>query len=115
MQKFKPSDFNQKISFCSTENVQDDNGNYSEELVPVISLWCMPHNRSLNQQYQIMDTALSDTVMVVVRHNPKINDTYVVKYQGNQYEVVSISSDESNQILTYDYITLRKVKKAGSN
>lgn len=111
----KPSDFNRKIKLGHTEDVLDESGNfYNSEFISDLTLWCAPRTRTLNQQYQIMNTELQDTIVVVIRHNSAVNDTYAVRYQNQDYQIVSISPDDSNKFITYDFITLRKVKKAGS-
>ncbi|WP_444752416.1 phage head closure protein [Pediococcus pentosaceus] len=112
--KFKPSDFNHRIVFGKTKDELDESGNfYVTTLVPELSLWCAPRTRTLNQQYQIMKTELEDTIIVVVRHNPKINESYEVEYQNENYDIVSISTDDTNKTFAYDFVTLKKVKKAG--
>lgn len=113
--KLKPSDLNQRIQIGTTKDVLDESGNfYSPQFLPELTLWCAPRTRTLTQQYQIMKTELEDTILVVIRHNPKVNDGYVAKYRGELYDIVAVSDDESNQLITYDIITLRKIKKVGS-
>lgn len=112
--KFKPSDFNHKITFRKTKDKLDESGNfYTPTILSELSLWCAPRTRTLNQQYQIMKTELEDTIIVVVRHNPKINESYEVEYQNKNYDIVSISTDDTNKTFAYDFVTLKKVKKAG--
>ncbi|MBF7115176.1 phage head closure protein [Pediococcus pentosaceus] len=112
--KFKPSDFNRRIAFGKTKDELDKSGNfYVSTLMPELSLWCAPRTRTLNQQYQIMKTELEDTIIVVIRHNPKVNETYEAEYRDELYDIVSISTDDTNQTFAYDFITLKKVKKAG--
>ncbi|MEF7475263.1 phage head closure protein [Pediococcus pentosaceus] len=112
--KLKPSDFNHKITFRKTDDELDKSGNfYTPTIVSELSLWCAPRTRTLNQQYQIMKTELEDTIIVVIRHNPKVNESYEVKYQNENYDIVSISTDDTNKTFAYDFVTLKKVKKAG--
>ncbi len=113
--KLKPSDFNRRIAFGKTKDVLDKSGNfYIPELIPELSLWCAPRTRTLNQQYQIMKTELEDTIIVVIRHNPKVNETYTAEYRDELYDIVSISTDDTNQTFAYDFITLKFIKKAGA-
>lgn len=113
--KLKPSDFNRRITFGKTKDKLDKSGNfYVPKLIPELSLWCAPRIRTLNQQYQIMKTELEDTIIVAIRHNPKINETYNAEYRDELYNIVSISTDDTNQTFAYDFITLKKVKKAGA-
>jgi SPP1 family predicted phage head-tail adaptor len=112
--KLKPSDFNHKITFRKTKDKLDKSGNfYVPTLISELSLWCAPRTRTLNQQYQIMKTELEDTIIVVIRHNPKVNESYEAKYRDEFYDIVSISTDDTNQTFAYDFITLKKIKKAG--
>lgn len=113
--KLKPSDFNHRIVFGKTKDELDESGNfYVPTLIPELSLWCAPRTRTLNQQYQIMKTELEDTIIVVIRHNPKVNESYEAEYRNEFYDIVSISTDDTNQTFAYDFITLKKVKKAGA-
>ncbi|MBF7125827.1 phage head closure protein [Pediococcus pentosaceus] len=113
--KLKPSDFNRRIVFGKTKDELDKSGNfYVPTLIPELSLWCAPRTRTLNQQYQIMKTELEDTIIVVIRHNPKVNETYEAEYRDELYDIISISTDDTNQTFAYDFITLKKVKKAGA-
>ena len=112
--KLKPSDFNHKIAFGKTKDKLDESGNfYNPSFMPELSLWCAPRTRTLNQQYQIMKTELEDTIIVVIRHNPKVNESYEAKYRNEYYDIVSISTDDTNKTFAYDFVTLKKVKKAG--
>lgn len=114
--KLKPSDFNRWIQFGTTKDELDASGNfYQSTFVPALTLWCAPHTRTLNQQYQIANTELEDTIIVAIRHNSGVNDTYLVNYKSETYKIVSISPDDSNSYIAYDLITLKKVKKAGSD
>lgn len=113
--KLKPSDFNRRIVFGKTKDELDESGNfYVPTLIPELSLWCAPRTRTLNQQYQIMKTELEDTIIVVIRHNPKVNENYEAEYRNEFYDIVSISTDDTNKTFAYDFITLKKVKKAGA-
>lgn len=109
MATFKPSDFNRKADFGTVESVQNpNNGSIKKSFVKQFSLWYDPKTRTLNQQYQIQGTALDNTKVIVVRHNPAVEGIKVAQIDGVMYDIVQYSPDESNAIITYDFVTLKR-------
>lgn len=109
MATFKPSDFNHKVDFGTVESKQNpNNGSIKKAFVKSFSLWYAPKTRTLNQQYQIQGTALDNTKVIVVRHNKALENIKVAQIDGVMYDVVQYSPDESNAIITYDFVTLKR-------
>lgn len=114
MNQTQPSDFNQKATFCTTKPMRNEiTGVTQDEPVSLFTLWCAPYKRTLNQQYAIANTTLEDTIIIAVHHNEDVNDSLTVKYRNDDYNIVTISPDVSNQILTMDLITMRRVTGVG--
>ncbi|TYC50758.1 head-tail adaptor protein [Weissella muntiaci] len=106
----KPSDFNHKAEFGKIETVKNNNtGSTSKKFVPVFSLWFAPKTRSIALQLQLQGTEQADTREIIVKHNKNLNETMLVKIDGEQYDIVNISSDDTNQIISYDYVTIKRV------
>lgn len=102
---------NKKAIFCTTAVVHNPKtGVNKEQLVPAFTLWCMPYTRTIGQQASLAPEQL-DQPIIVVRHNRQITAQMKVKYDGIDYNIANISPDDINQIITYDYITLKKVAK----
>ena len=109
MATFKPSDFNRKADFGTVESKQNpNNGSIKKTFVKQFSLWYAPKTRTLNQQYQIQGTALDNTKVIVVRHNTAVEGIKVVQINGEMYDIVQYSPDESNTIIAYDFVTLKR-------
>lgn len=109
MATFKPSDFNHKADFGTVKTVQNpDNGSMKKTFVKAFSLWYAPKTRTLNQQYQIQGTALENTKVIVVRHNPAVEAIKAVQIGDVMYDLVGYSPDESNNYNTYDFVTLKR-------
>ncbi|MBJ7680502.1 phage head closure protein [Weissella confusa] len=109
MATFKPSDFNRKADFGTVKTVQNpDNGSIKKTFVKQFSLWYAPKTRTLNQQYQIQGTALDNTKVIVVRHNTAVEGIKVAQIDSVMYDVVQYSPDESNAIIAYDFVTLKR-------
>ena len=105
----KPADFNRKADFGTVESVQNpDNGSIKKSFVKQFSLWYAPKTRTLNQQYQIQGTALDNTKVIVVRHNKSVEGIKVAQIDSVMYDVVQYSPDESNSVITYDFVTLKR-------
>lgn len=109
MATFKPSDFNRKADFGTVESKQNpNNGSIKRTFVKQFSLWYAPKTRTLNQQYQIQGTALDNTKVIVVRHNKSVEGIKVAQIDSVMYDVVQYSPDESNSVITYDFVTLKR-------
>lgn len=109
MATFKPSDFNRKADFGTVESKQNpNNGSIKKIFVKQFNLWYAPKTRTLNQQYQIQGTALDNTKVIVVRHNPAVEGVKVSQIDGVMYDIVQYSPDESNSIIAYDFVTLKR-------
>ena len=109
MAMFKPSDFNHKADFGTVESKQNpDNGSIKKTFVKQFSLWYAPKTRTLNQQYQIQGTALDNTAVIVVRHNTAVEGVKVAQINGVMYDIMQYSPDESNAIIAYDFVTLKR-------
>ena len=109
MAMFKPSDFNRKADFGTVESKQNpNNGSIKKTFIKQFSLWYAPKTRTLNQQYQIKGTELDNTKVIVVRHNTAVEGIKVAQIDGMLYDIVQYSPDESNSIIAYDFVTLKR-------
>lgn len=109
MPKYKPSDFNKRAQFGSIKTVTNPNtGGKSKVFVAEITLHYAPKKRTLTQQYTILGTNLEDTILIVIRHNKALNKKLLVKLSdGKYYDIVGTSPDDSNNVITYDIVTLK--------
>lgn len=107
---FKPYQFNKKAEFGTVKSKQLENGNTIKEFVPELTLHYMNWKRSIAQDNSIYGTDLEDTVMIVIRHNPKVNTKIECRLNGIVYDIVMDNVDDSNLYITYDILTLRERK-----
>jgi len=106
---FKPADFNRKVDFGTVKSIQNpNNGSTKKEFVKEFSLWFAPKTRTLSQQYQLKGTDLDNSRLIVVRHNEALEDMKLARIDGDVYDIAQYSPDESNAIITYDYVTLKR-------
>lgn len=110
--KYKPSDFNKKAQFGVYETIEDDLGNQKAGgFVPRFTLHYMTKLISFNHQFSIQGTMYENTTTIIVKHNQKLSDQFIVKLPDNNfYEIVTISQDDSNNVFTYDFVTLKRKK-----
>lgn len=109
MATFKPSDFNRKADFGTVESKQNpNNGSIKKTFVKAFGLWYAPKTRTLNQQYQVQGTSLDNTKLIVVRHNAALENIKTAQIDGVMYDIVQYSPDESNSIISYDFVTLKR-------
>lgn len=112
--KLLHSSFNQRIEFQIVDFVADDlTGDTVEKPVSLFKCWCAPQRRTMSQQFQLTGLGLDDTLTVAIRHNDKVQEATLAKYKNETYEVVSISPDDTNNYMAYDYVVIRKKKGAG--
>ena len=112
------SRLNHLIEFGVTDTVPTDTLEGSKEVfVPKQKLHCAFYQRSLTQQYQLLGTKLSGTIVVAVRSQYHVKDDQLARIDGDPtvYKIVTISRDDSHSPLGYDLITLKDVKKVGTN
>ena len=104
-----PFELNRRADFGTVQTVQNpDNGSMKKTFVKAFSLWYASKTRTLNQQYQIQGTALENTKVIIVRHNPKVEAIKAVQIGDVMYDLVGYSPDESNNYNTYDFVTLKR-------
>ena len=109
--RLTPVDFNQRIEIGTVKTVQNRiNGTSKPILDSQFSLYCAPYTRSIASSYQLTSEQL-EQVVVIIRHNPKVYEGIQCKYKGKLYDVINDSMDDSNNYLSCDYLTLKRITK----
>lgn len=112
--QYLPSDFNKKVEFGTVKSTTNPNtGANIFAFVPSFTLHYKPHTRTLNQQYLAIQASLSDTKVIVIRHNKNVTEALKVRLNKVVYDIVSISPDENFGFNKYDFVTIRKSTKVG--
>jgi SPP1 family predicted phage head-tail adaptor len=108
-----PSRLNQRISFGATQSVENDNGVSVPTFVPQQTVYCGRWSRTFSQTFQAIGTVQQDDITVIIRHNSAVNNSLQAQFVGGAvtYKVVTVNPDESDDIVTYDLVQLRKVSK----
>lgn len=112
---YSPYQMNKKASFGSIKSVTKPSGVNVPEFTEEFKLHYSSVKRTLTQTYQLQGTELQDTKVIAIQHNPKVNDSLRVVLSGVQYKIVDDSIDDSNNYLTYDLLTIKKVTKGGNS
>lgn len=110
--KYKPTDFNKRAVFGAFEIIEDDIGNQKQGgFKGEFTRHYKTTKRTFEQEYSVQATKYEDTTTIVVRHGKPISDQWIVKLaDGNFYEIVTISPDDSNNVITYDFVTIKRKK-----
>ena len=112
--KINQSMFNKKCEFGTVKTVQNEaNMGKHIEFIANFSLWCYPKKRTIRQEYEIYNTELEDSIVLIIRHNDNVNKQLKVKFNGDLYEILTINADDSLNFMAYDYLTVKKVQKKG--
>ena len=114
--KYSPYLFNEIADFGVTKTTTNPYSGVNEPtFVKSFSLHVYPQKRTLDMQYRSLGTNYANAITLVVRHNNRLNDQLRVKYKGEEYKILNISSDDSANYMTYDFLTLQNVKELGGN
>ena len=114
--EYSPYLFNEIADFGVTKTVTNSYSGVNEpNFVKSFSLHVYPQKRTLDMQYRSLGTNYANAITLVVRHNNRLNDQLRVKYKGEEYKILNISSDDSANYMTYDFLTLQNVKELGGN
>lgn len=107
---FSPSDMPLTVAFTETKTVTSPvNGSQVKKPVTVFTKKAGYRRRTINQTYSIQGTSLQDSILIGVRHDPRINKLLGVTLKGVNYKIETISPDETNTYIKFDLITLSKV------
>ncbi|MCT3583635.1 phage head closure protein [Levilactobacillus brevis] len=82
-----------------------------QKFVPQFSLWFGEYSQTINQQITLTGDNLTDTKMIVVRHNEQVNQQQLVKIGDTLYRVNNVSGDD--EVNSFDVITLVRYQKRG--
>lgn len=109
-----PIDFNKKIQFGTISTTTNPNTDGPmEAFVSKFTVWGQIRRRTMTNNYSVIANGLTDTQDLVIRHNPDVTDTLRVVMNNEQYEIVNVSTDETNGFNKLDILTVQKVKKTG--
>lgn len=113
LNKFSPEQFNRQAQFgTALPTINPNTGASETQFKPQFALWCMAF-RTNTQNVSLLGTDFEDTIQIVIRHNPLIEKDLLVKYQDQLYQIVNLSLDDSNKIVTYDILTLQINERVG--
>ncbi|MCJ8184806.1 phage head closure protein [Lactiplantibacillus pentosus] len=108
--KLKANRLNKRAEFgemVAGDEVNPNTGDSIDVFQSSFSRYAGRYSRSFSQQIEVAGTTLEDTSVIVIRHTDKVNDQMKVKFDGDLYNVVSVSSDDSTAV-SYDLVTVRK-------
>ncbi len=111
-----PFSLNKRGQFGSVETVTNPNtGSSTRQFVASFSRWYAVRTRTMNQTYQIYGTDLQDTIDIVIRHDPSIKPPLLFQdSQSNQYNIVSVSPDDTGSLNAFDILTLKAITLKGT-
>ncbi|WP_261805679.1 phage head closure protein [Lapidilactobacillus luobeiensis] len=112
--RFKPSEFSHIAEFGHSKSASNNNGVNLPTFVADYKLHYAQQKRTFNQQYMIVGTQYEDTVVIITRHDARNELVARVRVKGLLYSVLACSVDDSNEAIRYDYLTLKRVLKAGA-
>ena len=107
---YSPYLFSKHAEFGITKSILNKNSGVNEpKFVKQFILHVYPQKRTLDMQYRALGTNYQNAITLVVRHTHRINDQLKVRYDGELYQIINISSDDSANYQTYDFLTLQRI------
>ena len=97
-----------KVTFETVKSHENAMGVNVTSPVEVATVWCGEYNNTMSQTYTNLGTNVNVDLVLVIRHNPNVKKNYKAKYLDQQYDIVSINSDD--RLNAFDLITLRDRK-----
>ncbi|MFT8487996.1 phage head closure protein [Oenococcus sicerae] len=112
-----PYSLNKRGQFGSIKTVVNLNtGSSTKQFSASDTRWYAIRTRTMNQTYQIYGTDLQDTVDIVIRHDPTIKPPLLFQDKaGNQYNIVSVSPDDTGSLNAFDILTLKLTEQKGTS
>jgi phage head-tail adaptor, putative, SPP1 family len=109
-----PYSFNRRVQFGTAKSVTNKKtGGTVPTFIPQFKRYCAIRTRTLNQQYLAIQNDMKDSIVVAIRHTPKVNESLLAKLGDKVYQIIDISPDESNNMTTFDLITMTVDEKVG--
>lgn len=109
---FQPYQFSKIAEFQNISSTTNGAGVSVKSAVTAFSLHYYQKQKTITQKYLALNTEYQDSLIIVVRHDERINKSMLVKLDSKTYNIVDISSDDTNYI-SYDYVTISQVNKVG--
>lgn len=111
MVKYSPHQFKNICEFGVYKSKTNAFGTSISQYVKSFSLHCYVAKRTANVKYQLIGTKYEDSITLVIRHNEKVEKNLVVNFKGQEYKIIDIVADESDNYQKYDFITVSLVEK----
>ena len=112
---YRPYLFNAIADFGSVvSKTNRHTGMQVPTFVKKFSLHVYLQKTTLNRLYAQFGTQYQDSITLVINHNPAVNDQLRVKYNGQLYKIINVSSDDSANYQTYDFLSLQKLERTGN-
>lgn len=97
--------------YGDSDEINPNTGVPIQQFVPQFSLWFGEYSQTINQQITLTGDNLTDTKMIVVRHNEQVNQQQLVKIGDTLYQVNNVAGDD--EVNSFDVITLVRYQKRG--
>ena len=115
LNKFSPEQFNRQLQVGTVKSTQNENSGVNEtHFKAQFTVWAMPYTRTMSQNLSLMGTNYKDSVQIVIRHNSSVVKQLAVQYNDQLYQIIDNNVDDSNQVISYDILTLQLIQKAGN-
>lgn len=111
---YKAYQFNRTADFGTSESYVNGAGVSVSKFAKQFSLHYAIKKKTIDQQYQAINTRFEDTIILIVRHDNRLSTSLMCQISGSDYDIVDISQDDSMYI-SYDLVTVKQIKKAGAS
>lgn len=114
MLKVNPSRLRYRLQFGHFQTKTTRNGiNIDGDFIVDAEVWGGIYTNSMTQQYLLIGQKISDTKSFIIRHNDKLQDCLVLKFQNKYYSDLTFNVDTHNGHNGFDVVTGKLVTKRG--
>lgn len=108
----KPYSFNKKVKFYAVESITNPNTDSPvPQYVYKLTLHYSPVKRSIEDKLSDLGTNREDILIISVKHREAVQETLTAEIGDKYYAIQSIMPDDSNSLIPYDTLVLKKTER----
>ena len=97
----------------ATQKKNPNTGRPIQGFVASFTVWAGRYSLSLSESLAYQGINEHVSMVIFIRHNPKVNQTQKVQINGELYDISHIQSDDGLVPIGFDLVTLKKVESNG--
>lgn len=113
-QRYLPSKFKKTADFGTVVSKENAAGVNVSVFSKLFTLHFFQKNKTITQKYLAVNTNYENTIILVVRHDSRLENCTHCKFNSILYTIEDYSPDDTDYS-SYDLITIKKTSKVGAS